>query len=258
VPVLIGTSGWHYQHWKGGFYPTGRPASQWLELYAQRFATVEINNAFYRLPERAAFEAWAKSVPDDFVFAVKASRYLTHVRRLRQPQEPVQRLLERAAGLGPKLGPVLLQLPPNLRIDLDALEGVLTAFGPNIRVAVEARHDSWCDAATRALLERYEGAWCLTDRAGQGMPRWRTADWGYVRFHAGRAHPPPCYGRTALRTWAAELARLWPRSADVYAYFNNDQHGCAPRDARRFALAVGQVGLGPTRVPATRETPVAT
>jgi uncharacterized protein YecE (DUF72 family) len=255
MSVLIGTSGWHYQHWKGGFYPPGQPASQWLERYSQRFATVEINNAFYRLPERDAFEAWAKTVPDDFVFAVKASRYLTHVRRLRQAEEPVQRLLERASGLGTKLGPVLLQLPPNLRIDLDALEAVLAAFG-RVRVAVEARHDSWSDPATQALLEQYQAAWCLTDRAGPHPPRWRTADWGYVRFHAGRARPEPCYGRTALRAWAAELARLWPRSADIYAYFNNDQHGCAPRDARLFGLAVSRAGRESTRVPSARETPV--
>jgi uncharacterized protein YecE (DUF72 family) len=257
VAVLIGTSGWQYQHWKGGFYPRGLPVGRWLGQYAQRFATVEVNNAFYRLPEMSTFESWAAAVPEDFCFAVKASRYLTHVRRLREPQEPVRRLLERAAGLGSRLGPVLLQLPPNLRADLDALDEVLAAFGKTVRVAVEFRHDSWYSSQTRSLLERHAAACCLADTEGKGPPRWRTADWGYVRFHRGRAQPDSCYGRTALQSWAGELAALWPKSADVYAYFNNDAHGCAPRNASQFAGAVARAGGIATRVPTSRQAPVA-
>jgi uncharacterized protein YecE (DUF72 family) len=259
VPVLVGTSGWHYQHWKSCFYPPRLPASRWLEHYAGRFGTVEINNAFYRLPEAATFGMWARTLPDDFVVAVKMSRYLTHVKRLRDPTEPVGRFMERARELGPKLGPVLLQLPPNLRIDLAALDQVLAAFPPPVRIATELRHPSWFVPETRQLLESRRAALCVANTSGGlgfNSPVWRTADWGYVRFHAGRARPAGCYGPTALRTWAGRLAEIWPDRSDLFVYFNNDGHGCAPRDARRFALAVSRAGLTPTRVPGPRETPL--
>ena len=256
MPVLIGTSGWHYRHWRGGFYPTSLPARSWLAHYADRFATVELNNAFYRLPETSAFQAWNRTLPDDFVVAVKASRYLTHVRRLREPEEPVERLMGHASGLGSKLGPVLLQLPPNLPMDLPALRRTLQAFPRGARVAVEVRHDSWAVPDTRALLEERGAALCLTDSAGRHSPLWQTTDWAYVRFHSGQSHPSSCYGRAALDTWAGRVAELWPPAADVFVYFNNDSHGCAPRDAHQFALAVRRHGLDPTRVPTSREAPL--
>ena len=254
MTVRIGTSGWHYSHWRGLLYPSKLPTREWLSHYARRFATVEINNAFYRLPEAAAFAEWAAVVPEDFLFAVKASRYLTHIRRLQEPDEPVQRLRQRMAGLGPKRGPVLLQLPPTLRIDTAALGRTLAAFTP-IPVAVEFRHESWFVPETRRLLEEHDAALVLTDTRGPHTPFWRTATWGYVRFHQGRGRPPSCYGRTALESWAKHLAGLWPGSAQVFVYFNNDMHGCAPRDARQFAGAVRKAGLCPTRVPAAAETP---
>jgi uncharacterized protein YecE (DUF72 family) len=253
VPVLIGTSGWQYRHWRGGLYPTDLPVHDWLAHYGQRFATVEVNNSFYRLPEKATFEAWAATVPDDFTMAVKASRYLTHVRRLHQPREPVDRLMEHAAGLGPKLGPVLLQLPPNLPIELEALEATIRAFPTGVRLAVEFRHPSWFAPDTRRLLEDRKVALCLTDTDGRHGPLWATAAWGYVRFHGGRADPPSCYGRTSLRTWAKRLAELWDDAADVFVYFNNDAHGCAPRDARTLASVLGTMGRSPTRVPTAGE-----
>ena len=128
MTVWIGTSGWQYRHWRGPLYPPDEPVRRWLELYAERFATVESNNAFYRLPERRTFEAWAERTPDDFVMAVKVSRYLTHIKRLAAPAEPVDRFLRRTAGLGPKLGPVLLQLPPQMAIDRRRLEATLARF----------------------------------------------------------------------------------------------------------------------------------
>jgi uncharacterized protein YecE (DUF72 family) len=258
VPVLIGTSGWHYAHWKGAFYPPKRPPAQWLRYYVERFATVESNNAFYRLPDASTFEGWKDTLPAGFVFAVKASRYLTHIKRLRDPVEPVHRLMDRASHLGDKLGPILLQLPPTLAADLDALDSTLTAFPGGVRVAVEFRHPSWLTDETRALLERRGAALCLADGGPLRIPLWRTAAWGYVRLHAGRAHPPSCYGPTALRSWAGRLADLWARGDDVHVYFNNDAHGCAPRDARRFAGAVRAAGLEPSRVPGPRETPLST
>ncbi len=254
---MIGTSGWHYQHWRAGFYPAGLPASKWLAYYAERFGTVEVNNAFYRLPTIEAFGAWAATVPDDFVVAVKASRYLTHIKRLKEPAEPVERLWNRAEALGPKLGPVLLQLPPNLSLDLDNLDKTLSAFPAAARVTVEFRHPSWWVPGTRRVLERHRAALCLADNTGPRTPLWRTAAWGYLRLHAGRASPSPCYGRVALRHWADRLADEWTTGDDLYVYFNNDTSGCAPRDAHLFAVALRRVGLEPTRVPALAETPVA-
>jgi uncharacterized protein YecE (DUF72 family) len=256
VPVLIGTSGWQYADWRGRFYPAGLAQAHWLEHYAARFRTVEVNNAFYRLPDATTFEAWKERTPEDFIVTVKASRYLTHVRRLKDPAEPVHRLMSRAEHLGAKLGPVLLQLPANFRINLKALDQTLTLFPPPTRVAFEPRHDSWYTDETADLLARHGTAFCLSDIPSRRSPRWRTTDWGYLRFHQGRASPAPCYGRTALRSWAARLADRWSSDDDVYAYFNNDHGGCAVRDAHRFALAVERVGLEPSRVPSAREAPV--
>jgi uncharacterized protein YecE (DUF72 family) len=256
MPVLIGTSGWHYRHWRGGPYPSSLPAHDWLGYYAEKFATVEINNAFYRLPELSTFANWAETVPDDFVVSVKASRYLTHIRRLQDPEEAIRLLMERSSGLGRKLGPILVQLPPNLRVDLEALSETLHAFPPGTKLAVEFRHESWFDPAVRRLLEDVGAAWCLADRAGPQGPLWRTTDWGYLRLHHGNSRPPSCYGPAALGTWARRLAELWSRSADVFVYFNNDGYGCAPRDAHRFASVARRAGLLPTRVPAAHDVPL--
>ena len=257
VTALIGTSGWHYSDWRGRFYPDEVRQNDWLRFYAGRFQTVELNNAFYRLPDRTAFQAWAEQVPDDFLIAVKASRYLTHVRRLKDPGEPVARLMAAARGLGHKLGPVLLQLPPSLHCDNEALARALGQFPKGVRVAVETRHDSWHGDRTREVLEAHGAAWVCVDPGGRRRPRWRTADWGYVRFHRGAGQPEPCYTRSPLQTWAKRIAATWDGGEDVLCYFNNDTHGCAPRDARRFAVAVSRVGLRPSRVPNPRETPVA-
>jgi uncharacterized protein YecE (DUF72 family) len=256
VPVLVGTSGWQYAHWRGRFYPEGLGQARWLEHYADRFATVESNNAFYRLPETSTFEAWAARTPPDFVMAVKASRYLTHVRRLREPEEPVHRLLARARHLGRKLGPVLLQLPPNLQADPEALDRTLRAFPGGVRVAVEPRHGSWFSDEVRDLLSERGAALCLADSPRRRTPLWRTAGWTYLRLHQGTATPPPCYGRRALASWAGRLAELVGPDADAYVYFNNDPAGCAVRDAGVFARAAARAGLRPTRVPAAGEVRV--
>lgn len=256
MPVLIGTSGWQYRDWKGLFYPETLPQNGWLGHYAGRFATVELNNSFYRLPPADTFGRWRETTPDGFVIALKASRYLTHVKRLRDPSEPVGRLMSRASRLGDRLGPVLLQLPPNLQADADALDRTLHCFPSSVRVAVEVRHPSWCVDEVRALLERRGAAWCMADGGPLRLPRWRTADWSYVRFHKGSGRPPSCYTRSPLETWAGHLASLYDKSSDIYCYFNNDANGCAVRDARRFAAAVGRAGLEASRVPGWRETPV--
>ncbi len=256
MPLLIGTSGWQYRSWRETFYPSGMPQARWLEHYAARFQTVEVNNAFYRLPEARTFTDWASRTPDDFHVAVKMSRYLTHVRRLRQPAEPVQLFLSRARHLGAKLGPVLLQLPPTLRADIPALDATLGCFPSAVRVAVELRHESWFTDETAGLLAGHGAALCLADGPKLRTPLWRTADWGYVRFHEGRATPHPCYGRAALSSWARRLADTWGEDADVFAFFNNDERGCAVRDATALATTARRTGLSPTRVPETGEVRV--
>jgi uncharacterized protein YecE (DUF72 family) len=256
MPVLVGTSGWQYRDWRGRFYPERLAQRSWLEHYASRFATVESNNAFYRLPEPQTFAAWSARTPPDFVMAVKASRFLTHVKRLRDPQEPVQRFMEHAGHLGGKLGPVLLQLPPSLRADAGLLDATLECFPGGVRVAVEPRHRSWFSDHVAELLRQRGAALCLTDRARRRSPVWPTAGWTYLRFHEGTATPRPCYGRRALASWAETLAATWGPAADVYVYFNNDTGGCAVRDAVRFAAAARGAGLSPTRTPAITEVRV--
>ncbi|MFF8276448.1 DUF72 domain-containing protein [Streptomyces lateritius] len=257
MPVLVGTSGWQYRDWRGVLYPPTTPQRLWLEEYAGVFATVENNNAFYRLPTAETFRSWRDRTPEGFVMAVKASRYLTHLKQLHDPQEPVARLLDRAAGLGDRLGPVLLQLSGRFRENVEALDACLRCFPPDVRVAVELRHPSWWEAehALRAVLERHGSALCWADRWSRPVtPLWRTASWGYVRFHAGLAKPPPRYGRQALASWAGRLADAWPDEAEVYAYFNNDTGGAAIADAAHFARAVSALGRTVSRTPATTGT----
>ncbi len=184
----------------------------------------------------------------------------THVKRLLgiDPGRAAQRrgCWGAARGLGDKLGPFLLQLPPTMSADVDALNETLSQFPRSARVAVETRHPSWYDEAVRKVLSHHGAAWVLTDPGRDERPRWRTADWAYVRFHRGLGRPESCYTRSPLQTWARLLASMWSVSEDVYCYFNNDGHGCAPRDARRFARAVARAGLEPSRVPGPRRTPV--
>lgn len=250
MSLFVGTSGWQYRHWRRTFYPDGVPQARWLEYYAERFQIVELNNSFYRLPPRETFEKWAVRSPDDFVFAVKMSRYLTHIKKLKEPAEPVARFLDHAAGLGRKLGPVLIQLPPTLRTDPEALDDTLARFPSTIRVAVEFRHDSWWNDDVRSILESRGAALCLADRHSKPFSAlWRTTDWTFLRFHEGEATPHPCYGRTALQTWTKRLAEGWGTEADVYVFFNNDPRACALRDARVFAGIAARAGFEPTRVP---------
>ncbi|MFF0012145.1 DUF72 domain-containing protein [Streptomyces sp. NPDC005374] len=235
MTLHVGTSGWQYKDWRDVLYPAGVPVRLWLEEYAAHFSTVEINNAFYRLPTRENFETWRDRLPQGFVVAVKASRYLTHIKRLKDPEEPVERLMSHAEGLGSRLGPVLLQLPPTLRADTALLDGCLRCFPPRTRVAVEPRHDSWWTPEVRKVLEARGAALCWADvRARPVTPLWRTADWGYVRFHEGRAQAWPHYGRRSLETWAERIGETWSGDQDVYAYFNNDPNGAAVRNATMF------------------------
>ncbi|MFT4395491.1 DUF72 domain-containing protein [Gordonia lacunae] len=248
--LFIGTSGWQYRDWRGAFYPEKLPQRLWLDYYAQRFPTAEVNNTFYRLPEKKAFENWAETVPADFRMAAKMSRYLTHIKRLEEPAEPVQRFLDRSAGLDGRLGPVLLQLPPNLRAAPDPLNETLALFPKTVRVAVEPRHDSWWTDETRSVLERHNAALCWADRKNRILnPLWRTADFGYLRLHDGTSRRPMSYGTRAIDSWLRRLSEFYDDSCDVYVFFNNDP-GCAAIDnaftmirrAERMGIPVKTVG----------------
>jgi uncharacterized protein YecE (DUF72 family) len=263
--VLVGTSGWQYRDWRGVLYPPGVAQRRWLEHYSSQYATVENNGSFYRLPSPQTFGDWRARTPGDFLMAVKASRYLTHVRRLQDPVEPVGRLLGAAAGLGDRLGPVLLQLPPTLQADPEALDGCLGAFadwhaddqaisgtrvtsGKRVRVAVEFRHESWWTEPVRDLLARRGAAACWADRLGRPTgPLWRTADWGYLRLHEGAAQPHPRYGERALHSWVRRIAEAWPGGGEVFVYFNNDPGGAAVYDAATFASLASEAGLEVSR-----------
>jgi uncharacterized protein YecE (DUF72 family) len=235
MPLIVGTSGWQYRDWRGVLYPEDLPQRAWLEAFAREFPAVEVNNAFYRLPEKAVFERWREQTPAGFVVAVKVSRYLTHIRRLRDPAEPVARLTARAEGLGDRLGPYLLQLPPTLRAAPDLLDACLACFPQGARVAVEPRHESWWTDEVHDVLTRRGAALCWADRLGRpATPLWATAGWGYVRMHQGTASPLPSYGRTALATWLDRIDAAWPQEngGDVFVFFNNDPGGAAVHNAR--------------------------
>ncbi len=251
--LYVGTSGWQYKHWRLTFYPKEVPQREWLRYFSERFQTVELNNSFYNLPEATSFQRWREETPDDFVLAVKVSRYLTHLKRLRDPEGPVSLFMERAKHLGEKLGPVLVQLPPRMKADPQRLAAALDEFPSGVRLAVEFRDDSWFTDGTRRVLEDRGAAFCLADSQRRETPTWRSADWGFVRFHEGSADPHPCYEASALSTWAERLAGLWKPDEDVYCYFNNDGRACAIRDAIVFARLAAAQGLKPTRVPSPEE-----
>jgi uncharacterized protein YecE (DUF72 family) len=240
VRFHVGTSGWQYADWRGAFYPQHLPATRWLEHYASHFPTVEVNNTFYRLPERATFEGWRDRVPERFRFAVKCSRYLTHIRRLRDPAEPVERFSERAEGLGSRLGPVLLQLPPNLTVDTERLDAALALFPRSFQLVVEPRHASWFTEEVRAALRERGAALAVTDRRGRSAePAWSTARFHYVRLHEGRGRFGN-YGEQRLRYWADRLREL--RGSETWVYFNNDSHANAVRNAQTLAVMLRTVG----------------
>ena len=228
--AFIGTSGYVYKHWKGVFYPEDLPASKWLAFYCEHFSTLELNNPFYRLPTRKTFVKWRDRTPDDFIFAVKFSRFLTHIKRLKEPDEPVDRFYSRAEGLGKKLGPVLFQLPPNFKPDLDRLRDLLVLRGPKQRWVLEFRNSGWFTDEVLDTLHENGCGFCVHDGTA-GCPTVATADFAYVRFHGTSAHNGN-YDRKALRKWADKIEEWLADGLDVHAYFNNDVGGYAVQNAK--------------------------
>lgn len=241
--VRIGCSGWNYAHWRNGvFYPPRCPAREWLRFYAQSFDTVEVNTTFYRLPKREAVSRWVEESPDGFVFAVKVSRYLTHVKRLRELPPNLAILYERLEPLlgTPKLGPLLWQLPPTFRRDDERLAAALDVFPPAQRHAVEFRHESWFVPDVTALLRERNVALVIGDRpqVHAFQTQELTADFTFVRFHAGTRGRRGNYSHAELDEWAGRLSG-WARTVDVFAYFNNDWEGFAIENARYLKRRLG-------------------
>lgn len=226
----IGTSGWNYNHWRGVFYPEELPQSKWLGYYSSHFDTVEVNNSFYRLPEKKTFEGWRGQTPDGFAFSVKASRFLTHIKRLKEPEEPLARLMDHAEGLGDKLNIVLYQFPPNWRLDIDRLEHFLSLLPASPRSAFEFRDDRWqCDAVW-SLLSKHRVAYCVMDSPGLPLHLKTTCGYSYIRMHSGGEDTEGSYTTEHLREWATRIKDLL-KQGDVYVYFNNDNKGFAIRNA---------------------------
>lgn len=230
--IRIGTSGFHYKHWKGPFYPAKNPAGKMLDFYAERFDTVELNNSFYRLPSPEAFDAWREATPANFIFAVKASRFITHNKKLKDPEHALDNLLPRAAHLGSKLGPILFQLPPHWRVNAERLTALLEILPRDLRYAFEFRELSWMNAEVESILEKFNAAFCIYELAGYHSPLRITADFAYIRLHG----PDPgkyqgSYSQEKLEAWGRQIEAWADSLKAVYVYFDNDQAGYAAANA---------------------------
>ncbi len=234
MTIRIGTSGWNYAHWKDAFYPAGLSGGEWLGYYAERFSSVEINGTFYRLPEDGTLDAWRDAVPASFRFAVKASRYITHMKKLKDPEDSVSRFFERIDRLGERLGPVLFQLPPRWGVNIERLERFLQALPAGHRYAFEFRDESWWTDEVAELLGEHEAAWCVFDLDGRTSPLWTTADFVYLRLHGSDGPYQGSYQGDALREWARMIQSWKGEGRSVYCYFDNDTEAQAPGDARRL------------------------
>jgi uncharacterized protein YecE (DUF72 family) len=231
----IGTSGWHYEHWRGNFYPESLPKKEWLSFYGGYFDSVEINSSFYRLPQEHVFAGWRDSVPAGFCFAVKGSRFITHIIRLKDSRKPLDTFIQRAGQLKNKLGPLLFQLPPGLNRDDARLESFLAeliSLQGDLRHVIEFRHKSWMDEEVFGMLRRYRVGFCIFDMPGFISPVVATADFAYVRFHGHDDKYSGCYPDSDLAEWAAKIKGLKTLVNTVYIYFNNDAGGFAIQNAQ--------------------------
>jgi len=232
--IRIGTSGWHYKHWVGRYYPPRWPASKMLEYYQRDFDTVELNNSFYRLPVKSGLVKWRESTPANFVFAAKGSRFITHMKKLKDPEPALEKFFDHIEVLNGKLGPILFQLPPHWDVDIDRLEAFLDALPKAHRYAFEFRNATWNSPDVLDVLKRHKAAYCPFHLAGYQSPVEITSDFTYVRLHGPGGKYQGSYADEALREWATRI-RSW--AADlraIYVYFDNDDSAYAVRDALRF------------------------
>jgi len=230
--IRVGTSGWHYNHWRQLFYPPDLPKSKWFEHYAQHFDTVEINNTFYQLPKEVSLQRWHEQAPKNFLYAVKANRYITHIKKLKDTSEALERFFERIGLLKSRLGPILYQLPPSLHKDLDLLTNFIKLLPKKLPAVFEFRHDSWFSEDTFKLLNKLGAGFCVHDLAGKETPRVVTADIIYVRFHGPTGRYRGNYSKSMLQTWAEWLKSHAKEARSIYAYFNNDIGGHAIQNAK--------------------------
>ena len=232
---LIGTSGWVYKHWKERFYPTDLAQTKYLDFYAHEFPTAEVNNSFYRLPSVETYEKWAKAVDHDFVFAVKASRYLTHMKKLKDPEDPWQRVVSHASGLGEHLGPILLQFPARWGKNMERLEAFLElAYSGDTKyqLAFEFREPGWFEKDVLNLLEKYGAALCIADSTTFVRKEALTADFVYLRYHGRGTLYAGNYTARELQAEAKKIQKYLDDGIAVYAYFNNDGNANAIRNAK--------------------------
>jgi uncharacterized protein YecE (DUF72 family) len=240
--IRIGCSGWVYRHWREAFYPAGLPVNRWFAHYADAFDTVEINNSFYRWPTDTAFTAWRDQAPAGFRYAVKANRFLTQAKKLKDCAEPLQRTLPSLRALGPALGPVLFQLPPRFRLNLDRLRSFLELLPGDIVSVFEFRDPSWNEPAVLDLLAAYRAGFCAHDLPGLGTPRWAAGPVVYVRFHGAAGKYWGRYPDAALLEWADWMLAQARGGREVWAYFNNDANADAIHDALTLRSMVRQLG----------------
>jgi len=239
----IGTSGWHYKHWLGNFYPTGTRSVGFLTHYLRTFSSVEINNSFYRLPAADTLAQWKASVPPDFVFAVKASRYITHMKKLKEPQQSFSLFMSRVQVLGEKLGPILFQLPPSWHFDENRFRDFLEALPGTYRYAFEFRDRSWYNDKVYQLLASYRCAFCVYEIEYHLSPLEVTTDFVYVRLHGPEAKYDGSYSDLVLSNWANRCQQWLSQGKSVYIYFDNDLYGYAPVNARRLQELTESPGL---------------
>lgn len=236
--IQVGTSGWSYKHWLGSFYGEHEKPGNYLAAYAGHFRTAEVNNTFYRLPGKEAVRQWRDTVPQGFTFAVKASRYMTHMKKLKDPEEPIQRLLDSVGELGSKLGPILVQCPPNWNRNPERLRTFLEALPAGYRWAFEFRDPSWFDEEVYAMLREHGAALCVYNQDGETSPIQFTAKWTYLRFHKP-AGDGWLYDEDDMARWAESMDHWANEGRDVYAYFNNDLDGAAPVNAHQLIDLLG-------------------
>jgi uncharacterized protein YecE (DUF72 family) len=229
--AYIGTSGWHYKHWKGNFYPARIDAAEMLQRYVKQLDTVEINNSFYRLPSEEIVRNWVKQTPLGFVFAVKASRYITHNRKLRDPQATLAKFMQMAGAFGEKLGPLLFQLPPGWGVNEERLQEFLAILPRKYRYAFEFRNPSWHTPRVCQILRQYNAAFCIFDLNGFQSEAGLTADFAYVRLHGPGAAYQGDYSMSDLRGWARTIRSWMEKNLDAFVYFDNDQAGFAAKNA---------------------------
>ena len=240
--VHIGCSGWVYRHWKGGFYPAELPQKRWFEHYSRDFDTVEINASFYRVPLVSTFEGWREKAPPGFRYAVKANRFMTHMKKLLDCEQPLEEFISLARRLGPTLGPILYQLPPSLHKDLPRLEAFLKRLPGDLEHVVEFRHKSWYEDDVLELLDRRGAGFVTHDLVGLVSPRWASGRTAYVRFHGTGGKYRGRYSDEAMADWADWLVAQRAAGRSAWAYFNNDIGGDAIEDARTLKRLVGERG----------------